>query len=908
MCCPFPHVLENAPNQVYYEQRPSAHVNISEKLFHCKACGRGYNEISFTAALLGMSYINAMRIAEAFECTNEDRHAWETEVTLSAEVKQRILELGISEPVITELNIRETPDNQIAFPVFLYDKLIDIRTYQPGGRPKVRSRANAPQGLIIPYDIWKETPDRRWTLICAGEKDMAVARSHGFNAITLTGGETMLPIILEQFKGRRVCIAYDNDATGKTGASKLAAYLTPYAEEVRVCTGFHDVCKEDKEDLTDFFVKYGKNKADLIHYIEAAPVFIESESAINTHAKVSLLTASQAKYIGRTLYSNIQVVATTEGSFVMPTAIIGKKYRASDKAEDDRMFPGQIKTWEYTPDTAKDILHLIDNNFTEKDLQQNYKNLLKILQKERYIAVSTPVKQTVFKCYITDMFETNSTDAVPMEYTAYSVGTRLESGKKYLATYQLVPHPYKGQQLTMLILSVKQANDSVSNFKLTQAVKENLQVIQSMPGTVPEKIDNLTERFKSVLGYNGNNTLIQAVDLSYNTVLQFHFGQFKNVRGFLDTIVVGESRMGKSSTADALRNLYQLGTFISLAGNAATVPGLIGGSNKVSGTFQTRAGAIPQNHKGLIIFEELGKCSNNLIKELTDIRSSNEVRITRVSGTLTLPAMVRMVTLTNVKTSEGVIKPIAAYPNGISILTELVGTAEDIARYDIALILGDPGPNQTNPFWQAPPHLPEEVYRTRVRWIWSRTPEQVIIPDDVGQYLVTQANRLNEIYGGHIKIFGPEAWKKIARLAIAVAGYLVSTDETYENLIVHQDHVDFAVNFLVDIYDNPIFKLKEYVFHERRFSTIDEEGVLLLQDIYLMAPAMLQHLEQVAQTSKNALQAATGLDNDKYNSLMNRLVSGYFVQFSKYDILPTERFRIGMSQINRNTRVRRVGE
>lgn len=47
-----------------------------------------------------------------------------------------------------------------------------------------------------------------------------------------------------------------------------------------------------------------------------------------------------------------------------------------------------------------------------------------------------------------------------------------------------------------------------------------------------------------------------------------------------------------------------------------------------------------------------------------------------------------MVTLTNVKADpHGGIRPIAAYPNGIEILTELVGTAEDIARYDIALIL-----------------------------------------------------------------------------------------------------------------------------------------------------------------------------------------------------------------------------
>jgi hypothetical protein len=506
------------------------------------------------------------------------------------------------------------------------------------------------------------------------------------------------------------------------------------------------------------------------------------------------------------------------------------------------------------------------------------------------------------------MFETATVDVVPMEYTAYSIGLKLESGKKYMVTYKLVPHPYKGQQLIMLITAARQASDSVSNFIVDDAVKQQLAVIRNQPGTVPERIEAFTNRFKSVLGYDGNNTLIQAIDFGYHTVLQFNFGQFKNVRGYLDMIIVGESRVGKSSTAEAMRTLYGLGTFASLAGNAATVPGLIGGSNKVNGAYQTRAGIIPQNHKGLIIFEELGKSNNNIITELTDIRSSNEVRITRVSGTLTLPAIVRMVALTNVKTTDGVIKPIAAYPHGIAILTELVGTAEDIARYDVALILGDRGPQVTDPYWEAPERFDDAVYHARVRWIWSRGIDQVIIDNDVGRYIVAKANELNQTYDCHIKIFGTEAWKKVARLSISIAGYLVSTDDTYEKIIVQKEHVDYAVEFLKHIYDNGTFKLKEYAEHEKRYASIDADGVELLQDVYISCPQLLLHLEQIAQTTKNTLQAVTGLDNDKYNAQMNRLVSGLFVQFSKYDIIPTERFRIGMSRINRNTRATRVGE
>ena len=200
-------------------------------------------------------------------------------------------------------------------------------------------------------------------------------------------------------------------------------------------------------------------------------------------------------------------------------------------------------------------------------------------------------------------------------------------------------------------------------------------------------------------------------------MLEFNFGSSKNIRGYLDTIVVAESRVGKSSTAQALQQLYGLGVFTSLAGNSATVSGLIGGSNKVNGNYQTRAGLIPQNHRGLVIFEELAKCNANIIKELTDIKSSNQVRIARVSGSVELPALVRMITLTNVKTEAGSIKSINSYPNGIEVLTDLIGTAEDIARFDLMLVMGDTGNEKIDPFWIAVEPLPTEVYRDRIHWI-----------------------------------------------------------------------------------------------------------------------------------------------------------------------------------------------
>ena len=909
VCCPFPHRTESGLE--YTETRPSAHINLDRGLFHCKVCDKGLSETSFIAELFGCSYESAIKIAKMFT-SKEDKYTWDKSTQLTDHIKELCLSLGISEKVIEELDIRTELGDEIAFPVFMYNKLVDVRSYRPHDRAnKIRSKVGTTSGLIIPFDLWIDTPKNKWTILCAGEKDMAVTRSQGFNAITLTGGEKALPKLLSVFKNRKVAICYDNDETGIAGARALASYLFKVAAEVRVVTSFHKTCTEHGEDLTDYFTKYKKTKEDLQKCIIETPSFTleeAKEEQLKRKPLITLLEASKPQYINRVVQSNVQVVATFEKAMPVPTTIYAKKINSSGDLKYNQMAVGEERTWELSENTCQDVLKLIDNNFSEAQIRDNIRELLGISKQERDIKVEKPTKDTVYECNVTDLFEATSRDIATIEFTAYVLKKRLESGKKYLITYKLVPHPYKGQQLTMIILDVEEACDSVSNFHITEEVKKNLNKFKNLEGTCKEKLNTLSEMAKAYIGYDGYNTLIQAIDLSFHTVLEFNFGAFKNVRGYLDTLIVAESRVGKSSTAEALQRLYGLGAFTSLAGNSATIPGIIGGSTKVNGNYQTRAGLIPMNHRGLVIFEELAKCNTNLVKELTDIRSSNQVRIARVSGTLTLPALVRMITLTNVKNTTNKIKPINSYPNGVDILVELIGSPEDIARYDLMLVLGEQGNRTIDPFWEPINPFEPEAYQTRIRWIWSRTADQVIIDKEIGHYILEKCNELNQEYDSHIKIFGTEAWKKVTRLAIAIAGYTVSTDETYEKIIITKEHVDTAIDYLISCYDNSTFKLKEYVTTERLYNTIDDDGVKLLQELYNQNPSIMIQLEKLNSTNKQNLMAATGLDSELYNKFMQRLTQGLFITYEGYDIVPTQRFRLGMSKINRAGNIHRVGE
>lgn len=165
--CPFPHRTSSGVE--YMESNPSAHINTRKRTFHCKVCNEGHGELSFITKILECSYGDAMRLSKAFNNT-ETYDEWKKYTSISPEVITMCNELGISTEVIKELDLGSIVEGTVMFPVFLYDHLIDIRSYTPGGKPKVKSRSGSASGLIIPQRLWGPTPKNKITLICAGEK------------------------------------------------------------------------------------------------------------------------------------------------------------------------------------------------------------------------------------------------------------------------------------------------------------------------------------------------------------------------------------------------------------------------------------------------------------------------------------------------------------------------------------------------------------------------------------------------------------------------------------------------------------------------------------------------------------------------------------------------------------------
>lgn len=903
VCCPFEH--HDQYGNPYHESHASAHINPDKGVFHCKVCDVGLSEANFLAKIEGIRYKDALiMLNEMEEAPQDDWKTKEQNLSGSATKMAFLRDLGL-DTVRESLRLGYSGSG-IDFPVFVYGELLDVRTYNPDAKPKVKSRAGA-KTLIVPFDLWRE--DDKPTLLCAGEKDMAISRANGFNAINFTGGEMAFPKLFKHsFKGREVYICYDNDATGLEGARKVAYMLKEAGAVPYIVTGHHKVCTEKGGDIHDFFKKYGKTKEDLQDILINTPPATDLELAEAKNSHIPLIPieqSSRGQYVNkRYIRSNVNTVSIYEDMFTIPDVVRFEKYKKEN--EDDTMNVGDTLDWILDDDNIEDILELMDSKIDRNKRNKALHRFARV-PNEDFIKMEILSQTNVWKAVVTDVLDTSSDGFKATELTMYSIENRMLAGKKYEMLYKPVAHPFEGQRVVGITTELCESDADIQSFKVDDTVRESLKVFQVQEDeTVSDKMEEYFERSKGFVGVEARKEVSWATDLFYHTPLQFKLGK-RVERAYLDAMVIGDPRTMKSATAKAMREMYELGTVTSL--KTATVAGLLGGSDKVNGGgYKTKIGLIPQSHRGAIVMEEFSGGGRDMVSQLTEVRSSNRVRITRVNGTTDVPAMVRMLSISNPVTKDGISYGLRQYPSGVKVILDLIGASEDIARYDFFLLVDEPE-HYTSPldmFDREP--FEKDSYMNRIRWIWSRNAEQVEITRELAEHVVKCAEALNKRYDCHIKLFGAEAWKKVIRVAIACAGMTVSTDSEFERIVVTKEHVDWACNFLRNIYDNPLFKLKEYVDNERSYNRCEERDIAALQNIFGFHAAALLQMEISTELTQKQLQLVSGLDNKDFSKFVGQLGASRFIQWQGEKIVPTGKFRQCMKKINRDTYMRRASE
>ena len=406
--------------------------------------------------------------------------------------------------------------------------------------------------------------------------------------------------------------------------------------------------------------------------------------------------------------------------------------------------------------------------------------------------------------------------------------------------------------------------------------------------TIADKVDELYKNAKVHIAPYLKKDLWLLSDLVFNSPLEITYN--KVMRGALDVFILGDTRTGKSETTRSLRELYQFGEVVPL--KTATVASLIGGTDEKS--KKTKLGVLPRFNQELVILEEFSGAPLDFLKTLTEIRSSNIIKIYRVSGDIKAPCKLRMITISNPISENGNLMSLASYPNGVQPLNELIKSPEDIARYDAFLLVPAVG-KLTNPFLSKADNVPGAIidgkdYVIKSRWIKSLKAEDIVIDNAIGNYIFEQAQELNKVFESSFTVFGSETDKKIARFASALACMLVSSYD-YKHIIVTKDHVDYVISFIKSIYDNECFKLKEFAQEERAHNKATDNDVQILEKYYSNNATFIDLLSNNSRLSRLELTILSGADKSKFSLVFNYFIALKFIKVSGDNVIPTPKFR-----------------
>ena len=868
---------------------PSASINIKKDLFHCWVCGIGYNEQQFLSKVNNISLSDAHKVVLK---TNETTHDWKlvekAELWANPTFLKKVEDLGLNSKIIDELHLGLVKDSKgrayLGYPVFYNGVLMDIRRFNISkfeGVPKIMSNAGAEAGFIIPYDIWVKSNDL--TYIFEGEKKMALARTLGLNAITITGGANARPndFVLNGFKDRDVVICYDNDDAGRQGANKVYDKIKSVAKSVKYIN-IGEVVSKVGDDFYDMIMSYKKTITDFL----AMPTYDFAEKVENKKTFTPLKKALKENRIKEDLMTQVLVSAEYSDVYAVPSMVEFEKM--SD--EDGDMLLGEKRSWFLDMNKEKQILELMETDAK----QQNVNNILKRyagIPKEKGVAVNIKESKTVYKVKITD---THSDDTFSIDLYTFK---NMVVGNEYEITYNIHTHPNKHQKLVSIAKDVEDIS-TYDDFKPDNEIFARFRG----QGSVKERLKYLYMSAKHYVAKHLKYDLWLMADLVFNSILEFNYDK-EVIRGALDVFILGDTQVGKSETTSKLVDLYNFGHFLSL--KTSTTVGLIGGSNKVDGSWLNTIGAIPRQHKRLAVLEEFSGAKPEFVRTMTDIRSSGKLRLARSAGELNVPCRLRMITISNpINDTQGNPRFLSTFPNGVLPLMELIQSAEDVARYD-GFLLVDKVKERVNPFGlklEGEP-IPKEYYEHKIQWVATRKPNDVVFADGSDSYIWDKAEELNQIFESNFPLFGTTTALKLSRFSVAMASLLTNTDDGLQKIIVTKEIVDEVASFFIKIYDNPVFKLKEYKLEVDSYNTLVEGDVDELERIWSRNATMLDFLANQSGTSRNNLRAISGLETDEFSKIFNKLSQFKFIRLHGENVYPTEKFRLGMSKIDKSSRI-----
>lgn len=815
---------------LHVDDNPSASINVSHGVWYCHAgCGGGtLTELSRRIQEREEEgFVPADRDGKVASFAREKRRrrgggreyvseaavdGWRE--NLLATNSNRLHELsekrGLSLNTIKAFDIGYDPENH-AFTIPIYDadgELLNVRRYRPAteeSRSRYWNVPGAGRRRLWPESVLEAATDE--ILVVEGEWDALLTIQAGFYAVTATGGAgSWRKEWGPRFAGKRVVIIYDSDKTGLAGARQAANNISSYASEVKVVRLPYDEPKDGGEDLTDYFVRDGMNGDDLRELIDGTePSFADEDDNFEETVSASVLDSFDASLAQKQLRMVTTITGKRNPPYHVPATA---RYQCTmDAGQKCLVCPLYNLGGDATVEIDRDnplLLEMMD--VPKKQLNDVLRRILGAVKCDRLNITANEQQE------IEELFARPSVDSAESanaeEYInrkVLSVGKHDTSANTTVeVTGYIHPNP-RTQRAEFLAHEVAPTESSIDAFDPAQA-KDLCERFQPEAGQSPlKKAGEIARDLETnVTNIYGRTALHVACDLVWHSLTSFPLVGSTISKGWLELLVVGDTRTGKSSVASSLAEHYSAGRIISC--ESASYAGIVGGLQQFGAgkEWTITWGAIPLNDKRLVVLDEVAGLTREQISQMSSIRSSGVAQLTKIQSEATR-ARTRLIWMSNPRDGK-----LSDYTYAIHAIPELIGNQEDIARFDLAMSVAtdDVDLEEINrrEHESVPHRYTAEASHALILWAWSRTADDVVWADGAESAILERAIELGREYvedppliqGANVRI-------KLARIAVALAARTFSTDESYEKVVVTTEHVEDAVRLINWLYQRESF-------------------------------------------------------------------------------------------------------
>jgi hypothetical protein len=471
------------------------------------------------------------------------------------------------------------------------------------------------------------------------------------------------------------------------------------------------------------------------------------------------------------------------------------------------------------------------------------------------------------------------------------VAMLLAHGIELNRSYRLYGRVYQNPRTraaTFVIDKTEPISTMLDTFNLKPEELDDLKVFQASSGDykdIESKVAEIHGCFRdSFIFIFGRDDLILGTDMVFHSARWLNF-QRQKLKGWLDILIIGDSAQGKSEVATKLMQYYQLGTYAS--GESSSRTGLLYTIQMIAKEEAWVVfGLLPRCNGYLVVVDEVHGMPADDFKQFTLVRSLGIVDVKRVAYG-TAQAETRLISIANAKAGYS----LSSYGYPVQAIAEVPAftSLEDIRRFDYAIgvragdVLDETINTNVNDIEITNHPYTDELCRKLILWIWTRTPDQIIISDETERFALSFAQTMSSEYVPDIPLVeAADQRNKLIRLATAFAGRTYNSPDGV-GLVVTPDHVVCAYNMLTRLYKSQGLDYYGFSDEKARLEISDDTVLELTAQMRSMPNCREVATFMLLQTffSKTIIQQSTNIPKEAIDKIIMIMLNHRFIEQSR---------------------------